>query len=249
MLLNRPLPVRRADMPALRFITSSSAPLLVEQWQKFESLYGIPIAQCAGMSEGGWIGGSNERTRRIGTVGRPVMHQALRIVDPDGAALPAGEAGEIELGGPLLYHGYLKDDGTIERFGGGRLRTGDLGVLDADGCLRITGRVKDLIIRGGVNISPAEIDNVLIGFPGVAEAATIGVPDPIYGEAVASWVAPAAGVALDLAALRAHCAARLPAFRVPADIRIVASIPRSERGKIDRNALRALWHEKATNHA
>jgi acyl-CoA synthetase (AMP-forming)/AMP-acid ligase II len=243
MLLDRPLPVTRADIPTLRFMTSSSAPLLVEQWQKFENLYGIPIAQCAGMSEGGWIGGSNERTRRIGTVGRPVKHQELRIVDANGNALPAGEAGEIELGGPLLYHGYLQDDGTVARFAGGRFRTGDLGVLDADGSLRITGRVKELIIRGGVNISPVEIDNVLIAFPGVAEAATVGVPDPIYGEAVVSWVVPAAGRSLDPAALRAHCAARLPAFRVPAEIRVIDAIPKSGRGKIDRAALRALWQD------
>ncbi|MGE0744503.1 MAG: class I adenylate-forming enzyme family protein [Rhodospirillales bacterium] len=246
MLLSRPLPVGRADMPALRFVTSSSAPLLVEQWQKFESLYGIPIAQCAGMSEGGWIGGSNERTRRVGTVGRPVLHQDLRIVDADGNPVPAGETGEIEVGGPLLYHGYLQDDGTVARFAGDRMRTGDLGVLDPDGCLRITGRVKELIIRGGVNISPAEIDNVLIAFPGVAEAATIGVPDPIYGEAVVSWVSPAAGCALDLDALRRHCVERLPAFRVPAELHAIAAIPKSGRGKIDRNALRAHWREKVT---
>jgi acyl-CoA synthetase (AMP-forming)/AMP-acid ligase II len=242
MLLGRPAGAARPDVPKLRFITSSSAPLLVEQWKRFEAEYGIPIAQGYGTSETGWIAGSNETTRRLGSVGRPLAYHRLAIVDADGRALPAGEVGAIELGGDAATeYRYLADDGRPLVNATGRVRTGDLGYLDADGYLYVTGRAKDLIIRGGANISPVEIDNVALKLPAVAEAAAVGVPDPIYGEEVVLYVSAQAGAALTEETILAHCRRFLPHAKMPKRIVFRDSLPKTERGKMDRKALAAEW--------
>ena len=123
----------------------------------------------------------------------------------------------------------------------GRMRTGDLGLIDEDGFLRLTGREKDLIIRGGVNISPVEIDSFLMQRPEVIEVATVGVPDAVYGEEVVSYVVARPGVAIDEAALLRYCSDGLPAFKAPKRIVLAASLPKTERGKLDRRALAERW--------
>lgn len=239
MMINRPVDIRAADVPHLRYLTSSSAPLMVPEWQRFEAMYGIRIVQGMGMSEIGWICGADEATRRFGTVGRPLPYLKLRIVDAEGNPLPPGETGSIELGHhPDNAYKYLGDDGSVLVVARGRMKTGDIGTLDEDGYLRITGREKDLIIRGGVNIAPAEIDTILLEMPGVAEAATVGVPDPIYGEEVVAFVAPKPGAALTEDTVIAFCAGRLPAARCPKRIFFKDALPKTDRGKMDRNALR-----------
>ena len=140
----------------LRFMSSSTAPLMVEQHKRFEDTYGIELVQLYGMSEGGIVASNHVGERRIGSVGPSGLYQNLRIVGPDGDSLPTGEIGEIELGGAQPAGGYLHADGTVEEIG--RLKTGDLGYLDEDGFLMITGRAKDVIIRGGVNIAPVGND-------------------------------------------------------------------------------------------
>ncbi len=242
MLINRPADVTARDMPHLRFMTSSSAPLLIEQWKRFEEMYGIPVAQGYGSSEGGWISGAHRDSRRMGTVGRPLKYQRVRIVDRDGHDLPAGEPGEIEVGGGKQQaYGYLREDGAIERMPEGGVRTGDLGFLDEDGYLHITGRTKDLIIRGGVNIAPMEIDGVLAEHPDIAEAATVGVPDPVYGEEVVSYVACRPGAVLTADAVFAHCVSRLADFKMPKEVLFRDSLPKTGLGKLDRNALIEDW--------
>jgi acyl-CoA synthetase (AMP-forming)/AMP-acid ligase II len=123
----------------------------------------------------------------------------------------------------------------------GRVLTGDMGFLDADGYLHLTGREKDLIIRGGVNISPLEIDAVLLRLPEVSEAATVGVPDKIYGEEVVASVVLKPNTIMSLDAILAHCAQHLPAFKTPKRIAIAASLPKTDRGKLDRKAVAAQW--------
>jgi acyl-coenzyme A synthetase/AMP-(fatty) acid ligase len=231
------------EQPALRFMTSSSAPLMVEDWRRFESQFGIRVAQGYGCSEIGWIAAQPGEQRRIGTVGRPHDYHRLAIVGSDDRPLQPGEIGAVELGG-LDGNVYrtLADDGSIRIDGRGRIKTGDLGFLDEDGYLHLTGRAKDLIIRGGVNISPLEIDAVLMQRPEVAEACTIGVPDKLYGEEVVAYVVLRPGSPASADDILRHCAAALPAFKAPKHIVIGTELPKTARGKLDRKALVELWH-------
>jgi acyl-CoA synthetase (AMP-forming)/AMP-acid ligase II len=242
ILLNTESDAHRDNLPSLRFITSSSAPLLLNDWKRFEQKFGIPVAQGYGASEASWIAAIPGEARRLGTVGRPFAYHDLAIVDGEGRLLPAGEIGHVELGGwPEHPFRYLQDDGTIRIHSRGRFRTGDVGSLDANGFLTLTGREKELIIRGGAKISPMEIDSCLMQCAEVAEAATIGIPDAVYGEEVISYVVTRPGASLDTSALLLHCAARLPAFKAPKQIVLSDALPKTERGKLDRKALVERW--------
>src|SRR6202167_3477492 len=180
MLLNSEQAGHRDNLPKLRFMTSSSAPLLLEDWKRFEQKFGIPVAQGCGASEVSWIAAVPGEQRRLGKVGRPFAYHDLAIVDAEGRRLPAGEIGYVELGG-LGDHAlrYLREDGEIKVHSRVRFRTGDLGSLDTEGFLTLSGREKELIIRGGAKISPVEIDSFLMQHADVIEAATIGVPDAV----------------------------------------------------------------------
>lgn len=226
------------DLPHLRFITSSSAPLLEQDWRRFEGRFAIPIVQGYGTSETGWIAAATHQMRPLGSAGRPLPYQRLAIVDGDGRPQPAGEIGAVEVG-PFEGNPYrsVADDGSIRCDAIGRIRTGDLGYLDAAGFLWLTGRARDLIIRGGVNISPVEIDNLLLEIPDVVEAGTIGIPDRIYGEEVVSYVALRRDSPMTAEAIRAFCAARIPEFKTPKRIFVCNRLPKTGRGKLDRNAL------------
>lgn len=245
ILLHNADEARRDSIPTLRFITSSSAPLTLEEWRRFEQTFGVPIAQGYGSSETGWIAAVPGEQRRLGTAGRPLPYHGLAIVDADGERLPAGEIGQVEIGGLSDHpYRYLGEDGSVKIHCRGRIRTGDLGYLDNDGFLVLTGREKELIIRGGAKISPVEIDSYLMQYPGVSEAATVGVTDPIYGEEVVSFVVGRPGAQLDAAQLLRHCADLLPAFKAPKHIVISTSLPKTERGKLDRRALAGRWKEE-----
>jgi long-chain acyl-CoA synthetase len=247
ILLNTETHARRDNLPTLRFITSSSAPLTLEEWRRFEARFGIPIAQGYGSSETGWIAAIPGEARRLGTAGRPLPCHRLAIVDAEGRALPPGEIGQIEIGGFEIGgnaahdYRYLADDGSVRVNSRGRIRTGDLGCLDADGFLSVTGREKDLIIRGGVNISPVEIDSFLMQRPELIEVATVGVPDAVYGEEVVSYVVARPGATVDAGELLRYCSDGLPAFKAPKQIVLSASLPKTERGKLNRRALAERW--------
>jgi acyl-coenzyme A synthetase/AMP-(fatty) acid ligase len=245
ILLNTEGDAHRDNLPSLRFLTSSSAPLTIEEWRRFEDRFGIPIAQGYGSSETGWIAAIPGEVRRLGTVGQPLPYHRLAIVDAEGRMLPAGAIGQVEIGGFDNHHyRYLADDGSVKVNGHGRVRTGDLGMLDADGFLALTGREKDLIIRGGVNISPLEIDSILMQREELIEVATVGVPDAVYGEEVVSYVVGRPGAAIDVADLLRYCGSVLPAFKAPKEIVVSASLPKTERGKLDRKVLVAQWRRE-----
>jgi acyl-coenzyme A synthetase/AMP-(fatty) acid ligase len=245
ILLNREQDTHRADLPNLRYVTSSSAPLLLEEWKRFERKFGIPVAQGCGASEVSWIAAVPGEQRRLGTVGRPFAYHDLAIVDADGRRLPAGEIGYVELGGLGDHpYRYLGEDGAVQVHSRGRFRTGDLGALDADGFLTLTGREKELIIRGGTKISPVEIDSFLMQHADVIEAATVGVPDAIYGEEVVSYVVARPGARLDAGDLIRYCAGALPAFKAPKRIVLADALPKTERGKLDRKALAERWKNR-----
>lgn len=246
VLLNSEAAAHRPELPKLRFITSSSAPLILEDWRRFEEKFGIPIAQGCGASEVSWIAAIPGEQRRLGTVGRPFAYHDLAIVDAEGRRLPPGAVGYVELGGFSDHpYRYLAEDGSIDVHSRGRIRTGDLGFLDADGFLVLNGREKEMIIRGGAKISPVEIDACLMQHADVIEAATIGVPDPIYGEEVVSYVVARSGAAADAGALMQHCAGALPAFKAPKRILFAEALPKTERGKLDRKALAGRWPRQA----
>jgi long-chain acyl-CoA synthetase len=242
ILLNGDGDAHRDNLPTLRFLTSSSAPLTLEEWRRFEQKFGIPIAQGYGSSETGWIAANPGEQRHLGTVGRPFAYHDLAIVNADGSRLPPGEIGEVEIGGLANHpYRYLAEDGGVRVNSRGRIRTGDIGALDAEGFLVLTGREKELIIRGGVNISPVEIDSCLMQRAEVIEAATIGVPDAIYGEEVVSYVVARPGTKLDIDELLRYCSTVLAAFKAPKRIVVSASLPKTERGKLDRRALAERW--------
>jgi acyl-coenzyme A synthetase/AMP-(fatty) acid ligase len=248
ILLNSEQTAHRDNLPKLRFVTSSSAPLLVEEWKRFEQKFGIPVAQGCGASEVSWIAAIPGEARRLGTVGKPLGYHDLAIVDTDGRRLPPGEIGYVELGGlPDHPFRYLGEDGEIKIHSRNRFRTGDLGCLDGDGFLMLTGREKEQIIRGGAKISPVEIDSYLMQCPDVIEAATVGVPDAVYGEEVVSYVVTRPGAAVDAGELLRYCGTVLPAFKAPKQIVISASLPKTERGKLDRRALAARWSRDGNN--
>jgi acyl-coenzyme A synthetase/AMP-(fatty) acid ligase len=238
MLLSAPPPAGAPHLPKLQFLTCSSAPLFLDRWQAFEQAFGITLCQSGGSSEGGNTAAHRGKERKLGTLGPPLKYQTVRIVDDRGRDVPPGASGEIVVGGGLQQaFGYLNADGTIERLSPDGHRTGDLGRIDEDGHLVIVGRIKDLIIRGGVNIAPLEIDAVLHEIPGVAEAAAAGVPDPIYGEEIAGFVTLAPGISLSSDQILAYCRARLPHSKVPKTVVLVDKLPKNARGKIDRKAL------------
>jgi acyl-coenzyme A synthetase/AMP-(fatty) acid ligase len=240
MLLNKPLGYTTKDVPTLRLMTCSTAPLTAAQWMQFEEMYGVKLLQCYGMSEAGWVCGNRTYKNKIGTVGVPALHQEFEIVGPDGKPVPPGTEGEITAGGPHTAVGYLREDGTIEPLRPNRIKTGDLGIMDAEGFVRVTGRTKDLIIRGGVNIAPLEIDEVLLKHPGILEAAAVGVPDEIYGEEVVCYIVPR-DQNLTAAGVVDHARQYLPSAKVPKQVLIVSELPKSDRGKVLRDALKEDW--------
>jgi long-chain acyl-CoA synthetase len=244
MLLNTPLGFTAKDVPTLRLMTCSTAPLTLEQWVRFEEIYGVKLLQMYGMSEAGWMCGNRHYRSRMGTVGLPALHQELEIVDSEGKPCPSNVEGEVTAGGPHCAIGYLHDDGTIEPIRGQRIRSGDLAIMDEDGFIRVSGRTRDLIIRGGVNIAPREIDEVLLDHPDVLDAAAVGVPDPIYGEEVVCYVVPRTGARATEATVIAHCRARLSAPKVPKQVMIVSELPKSDRGKVLRDKLKQDWSER-----
>ncbi len=245
MLLSRPVAVKKDDLPHLRFMTSSTAPLSMEKHTEFERVYGIPIVQLAGGTETGFMAGNHPGRRKLGSIGRPTLNITLRILDDGGNECPPEQEGEMVVSGRQLASAYLTGVDTVVPIARDGFRTGDLARRDADGYVYITGRRKDIIIKGGVNIAALEITNALLEHPAAAEAATIGVPDDIYGEAVVSFVAPRPGTTPTETDLLAHCRARLTEFKVPRAIVVVDAIPKNANAKVAKDALAALWGRTA----
>jgi long-chain acyl-CoA synthetase len=244
MLLARRQPVSRADLPTLRFMTSSTAPLSVDKHLEFEKTYGIAIVQLAGGTETGFMCGNHPDQRRLGSIGRPSLNMRVRLLDDDGREVKTGEEGEMVVSGRQMASGYWHGPGRLTPIPQDGFRNGDLARRDEDGYVYITGRRKDIIIKGGVNIAALEITNCLLEHPDVADAATVGTQDDIYGEVPVGFAALRPGRATAEAALLEHCQARLVAFKVPAVVVVVAAIPKNANGKVDRAALAALWQQR-----
>jgi acyl-CoA synthetase (AMP-forming)/AMP-acid ligase II len=193
------------------------------------------------MSEAGVIAANRHNRRKIGTVGQAAEYQDLQILDTDGNQCRANSEGEVTVCGPETAVGVASLNGEYEQIRGKRLHTGDLAIMDDEGFIRITGRLKDVVIRGGVNISPTEIDQLLLSHPAIADAATVGVPDRIYGEDVVAFVVARPGAHLSEGEIADFCCAKLPRFKVPKRVFLVEQLPRSDRGKVLRDPLRQQW--------
>jgi long-chain acyl-CoA synthetase len=236
-LLEGEVPSREA-VAHVRFCRTASAPLPPDHLRAFEEKFGIGVIETMGLTETVAPAFSNpyERDRRrIGSVGRPSGCEA-RIVDEGGAELPDGTAGEIAIRGPQVTPGYYKNPAASAAafFPDGWFRSGDVGIRDGDGYFFVTGRIKELIIKGGENIAPREIDEVLLRHPAVLDAAAVGMPDRHYGQEILACVIRRAGAACSEEELRAFCVEHLGPFKAPKEIRFVEELPRGPSGKVQR---------------
>ncbi|MFE7719434.1 class I adenylate-forming enzyme family protein [Nocardia rhizosphaerihabitans] len=233
----------RPDTSSLRLAICGAAPMPAELIARFEQRYGVPIVEGYGLSEGTCASTLNPVAgqRKPGTVGVPLPGQTVAIINPDGEPMAPGEPGEVVISGPNVMRGYLgKPAETAKTVVAGRLRTGDVGYFDADGYLVLVDRIKDMIIRGGENLYPKEIENALYRHPAVHEAAVVGVPDAVLGEVPVAHVVAAPHTTVTVEELTAHCRAELATFKVPAAIVLTAEMPRNPVGKIDKKQLRVI---------
>jgi len=225
----------------MRLFVSGSAPLLAETHVEFESRTGHRILERYGMTETGMLCSNPlEGQRRAGSVGPALPGVEVRVVDDDGNACKPGENGHVQVRGPNVFPGYwrMPEKNQEEFTADGYFRTGDMGSLSEDGYLTIAGRSKDLIITGGYNVYPKEIELALDEHPAVKESAVVGVPHPDFGEAVTAVVVPAPGARCDEAELIAALKSRLANFKVPKRVHLVAELPRNAMGKVQKNVLR-----------
>jgi len=236
----------RAVAAGMRLFISGSAPLLEETFSEFEARTGQRILERYGMTETG-MNASNplHGERRAGTVGPALPGVELRVAGDDGRVLPAGETGVLEVRGPNVFKGYWRlPDKTREEFrADGFFITGDIARIDADGYVTIVGRAKDLIISGGLNVYPKEVESVIDSLEGVAESAVIGVPHPDFGEGVLAVVKPRPAAAPDPEALIAAARAQLAAFKAPKQVVFVDDLPRNSMGKVQKNLLRETYRD------
>lgn len=231
----------RALCGHMRLFVSGSAPLLSETHREFERRTGQAILERYGMTETVMLTSNPyEGERRAGTVGFPLPGVDLRIVDNDGAPLAENEVGHVQVRGPNVFPGYWRmPEKTAEEFtDDGFFRTGDLGTIDERGYVHLVGRSKDLIITGGYNVYPKEIEGWIDDLDGVKESAVIGLPHPDFGEAVAAVIVSEAGAGLDEATVIARLKADLANFKVPKRVFFLPELPRNTMGKVQKNVLR-----------
>ncbi|GGS45682.1 class I adenylate-forming enzyme family protein [Actinokineospora fastidiosa] len=228
------------EFAGLRHASSGGASLPAEVMRAFEERFGCAILEAYGLTEtcGAATYQDPGRPYKPGHVGIPLPGCAIAIRDEGGADLPAGEVGEVHISGPVVMKGYWnRPDATAEVLRDGWLRTGDLGTLDADGDLRIVDRKKDMMIRGGYNVYPSEVEEVLYGHPDIVEAAVVSVPDDHYGEEVAAVITLRPGAELATEDLRAWAKERLSAYKVPHLVAVVDELPKGPTGKILKRAI------------
>lgn len=225
----------------MRLFISGSAPLSPATHAEWQARTGHAILERYGMTETNMITSNPyEGERRAGTVGMALPGVEVRVTAPDGAVLPQAEAGAIEVRGPNVFQGYWQmPEQTAQEFrDGGWFVTGDLGAFDRDGYLSILGRAKDLVITGGLNVYPAEVEAALDALPGIAASAVIGVPHPDFGEAVVACVVPVAGAELDAEGIRAALRERLATFKIPKRVLVMDALPRNAMGKVQKAEMR-----------
>ncbi|HYC35441.1 MAG TPA: malonyl-CoA synthase [Usitatibacter sp.] len=230
----------REACAAMRLFVSGSAPLLAETHVEFEARTGHRILERYGMTETGMLTSNPlQGERRAGSVGPALPGTEVKVVDDNDEPCAAGEIGHVLVRGDNVFPGYWRMPGrNREEFVDGWFRTGDVGVLSADGYLSIVGRSKDLIITGGYNVYPKEVELAIDELPGVQESAVVGIPHPDFGEAVTAAVVPRPGEELQEDKVIAALKGKLANFKVPKRVHVVAELPRNAMGKVQKNVLR-----------
>jgi long-chain acyl-CoA synthetase len=237
-LLNAP-GADEAETNTLRFVICGAAPLSPSLFRRFEEKFGVAILEGYGLTEGACTSTLNPfwGPRKIGSIGPAIRGQDVAVLDAEDNEVPPGERGELCLRGPNIMLGYLGNpEATAEALRGGWLHTGDVGYVDEDGYYFLVDRKKDMIIRGGENVYPREIEDVLLEHSGVQAAAVVGRPDEVRGEEIHAVLVLADGV--DLADVEEHCRERLAPFKVPSSWDVVGELPKTATGKIDKKVLR-----------
>lgn len=250
ILLNHPA-AKGADLSGLRFCICGAAPMPVELFQRFEERFNTYILEGYGLSEGTCVSSINPLggKRKIGSIGLPLPGQDMRIFDDVGKELPTREIGEIVIRGDNVMACYFKNpDATRDAIRKGWLHTGDLGYKDSGGYFFIIGRKKEMIIRGGENIYPKEIEDVLYRHPNVMEAAVVGLPDKIWGEEVYAFIVPKEGRVIDVEDLVGFCKKHLADFKCPKRITFTDSLPKTATGKIQKARLKEEYKEKGDKY-
>ena len=231
-----------ADTSSVRVAICGAAPAPAELLRAVEERFGFPVVEGYGLTEAtcGSTANPLDGPHKPGTVGVALPGQEVAIMADDGGLLPPGEPGEVVIRGANLMRGYRnRPEATAETLRDGWLHTGDVGVLDEDGYLRLVDRIKDMIIRGGENIYPKEIESVLHSHPAVRDAAVVGAPDPSHGEVPVAFVTLHDGRDVTADELRALCTERLARFKIPVAFHLVDALPTNPVGKIDKPALRS----------
>lgn len=239
-LLNYP-DASRYDTSSMRLWGSGAAPLPVEIVEPFEKKFGGKLLEGYGLTEASPVVSAHRLSgvRKLGSVGQPIPGVQVSIQDEHDRSLPVDEVGEVCVKGPNVMVGYYRNAAeTARTIRAGWLHTGDMGRLDGDGFLYILERKKDLVIRGGFNIYPREVEEALYAFPKVAEAAVVGMPDPLMGEEVLAFVVLKDGQTASAEEVIAFCQSRIARFKCPKEVRFVTSLPKSPIGKILRKELR-----------
>jgi fatty-acyl-CoA synthase len=232
----------RTDLSSLREVNTGSSTVPEALFAPFHAR-GIPVGQVYGATETGPVSiylRAEDAMRKVGSAGKPALHAEIRLVDAAGRDVAPGAVGEILVRAPNVMQGYWKDPAN-PAFRDGWFHTGDLARVDEEGYYWVVGRTKDMIISGGENVYPAELENVLADCPAVAEAAVVGVPDPKWGEAVVAAIVRKPGAAIDEAAVLALFDGRLARFKHPRRVIFVESLPKSALGKVQKVALRRLF--------
>jgi len=238
--------VENFDLSKLRTFASAGAPIPPALVQKAVANFAFKVLSGWGMTECACptICDPKDPDEKVWTSdGAPLPHSAVMVQRPDGSAADQGEEGLLKVRGASMFVGYLKKPELHGTDDDGWFDTGDQAFMHPDGYIRITGRAKDIVIRGGVNIAPLEIDNAIMQHTGVFEVATIGVADKIYGEELVSYVVAKPGTTLTIAMLETHCASVLPEFKRPREFIVTDAIAKNDRGKIDRNAMARIWKQ------
>jgi long-chain acyl-CoA synthetase len=239
-ILNSQPDAEKYDLSRLRFCICGAAPMPVEVFETFERKYKAFILEGFGLSEGTCASSINplDGKRKIGSIGLPLKGQEMRIVDDKDVEVARGTVGEIVIRGENVMKGYYRNpQATADTLKGGWLHTGDLGHQDQDGYFFIVGRKKEMIIRGGENIYPKEIEEVLFKHAGIMDAAVVGLPDKVWGEEVGAFIVPKAGQSMTEPEIIEYCKARIANFKCPRKVFFWEALPKTATGKVQKRKI------------